>query len=299
MSGNYRAKWHDYSAKSIYHITLLKSPEMPAFGSLAGDWQIPAGAPGSPYIASSPLGKAVKETLRELPLIHPALKLYSYALMPDHLHLLIRVEANLDEILGRKIGRFKDRVNKRVGAIGVFAPGFNDQILTASRSLDLIFNYIRSNPYRLAVRKANPDFFRRINNLTLGNTPCQAYGNIHLLDNPFKDQVIVHRADSAESFANMKEHWLYTAANGGVLVSPFISPREKEVREEAERNNGRFILITNAPLAERQKPAGRNFDLCAQGRLLIIAPMTAMALNRGCCLKMNSMAKELAAAKPR
>lgn len=299
MSGNHRAKWHDYSAKSIYHITLLKSPEMPAFGSLAGDWRIPASAPGSPYIASSPLGRAVKETLRELPLIHPALKLYSYALMPDHLHLLIRVEADLDEILGRKIGRFKDRVNKRVGSTGVFAPGFNDQIVTSARKLNVIFDYLRSNAQRLAIRRSHPDFFTCANNLVIEGLQCQAYGNIHLLDNPFKDQVVVHRADSAESFAKMKEQWLYTAANGGVLVSPFISPREKEVREEAERNNGRFILITNAPLAERQKPAGRNFDLCAQGRLLIIAPMTAMALNRGCCLRMNSMAKELAASKPR
>lgn len=113
----------------------------------------------------------------------------------------------------------------------------------------------------------------------------------HLLYNPFKDQVIVHRADSDQVYNAHLDRWLYNAANGGVLVSPFISPREKSVKKEADTIGGRFIQITNRPFEDREKPYGHDFDLCAQGRLLIIAPAAGMPMDRASCLKMNSLAQ--------
>lgn len=292
--GNTRARWHDYRQKGLYHLTLLKAPLTPAFGSLSGNQTIPVGTPGSSFITASPTGKAIKLALLELTSIHPALRLYQYALMPDHLHLLVRVESGLDEILGRKIAIFKTIANKNANMEQVFAKGFNDQILSSSRNLDAVYRYLRENPYRLAVRRANPDFFQKLNNLTIAGVACQAYGNIHLLANPFKEQVIVHRADTPVQFDRNKDRWLYTAANGGVLVSPFISPREKEIRTEAEELDGRFILITNQPFAGRDKPTGRDFDLCTQGRMLIITPLQPLDFSRPACLKMNELAKQIA-----
>ncbi|MDE6379851.1 MAG: hypothetical protein K2L11_05205 [Muribaculaceae bacterium] len=273
---------------------MMKHPEAPAFGMLAGDCHLPIGSLGSSYIRASEIGSVIKQSLRHISDIHPALRLFQYALMPDHLHLILSVEYVLDETVGRKLGAFKVDVNQRVGIDHVFDRGFNDQILTKSRKLDIIYNYIRSNPYRLAIRHAYPDFFTRCNNLTIGDIPCQAYGNIHLLENPFKDQVIVHRADNDQTFLANKDRWLHTAANGGVLVSPFISQREKLIRKEAESSGGRFILIANRPFREREKPSGKDFDLCAQGRLLIIVPLTALPLDRPSCLKMNSLALTIA-----
>lgn len=272
----------------------MKHPDAPSFGSLVGDCHLPIGSPGSSYIRASEIGIAIKKRLRRISYIHPALRLFQYALMPDHLHMIISVEDKLNETVGRKLGAFKVGVNHLTGIDQVFEKGFNDQILTKSRKLDIIYNYLRANPYRLAVRRACPDFFTRCNNLIIGDTPCHAYGNIHLLDNPFKDQVIVHRADTDHTFFTFRDHWLHTAANGGVLVSPFISQREKVIRKEAESSGGRFILITNHPFGEREKPSGKDFALCAQGRLLIIAPSTPMPLDRSVCLKMNSLAKTIA-----
>ncbi len=128
----------------------------------------------------------------------------------------------------------------------------------------------------------------------IGETQCQLYGNHHLLDNPFKEQVIVHRADTAEQFERNKEKWLYTAANGGILVSPFISRREKEIRREAEELGGRFILIANRPFGDREKPVGKDFGLCAEGRLLIIAPQSPLDFSRSACLQMNTLACHIA-----
>lgn len=143
------------------------------------------------------------------------------------------------------------------------------------------------------MRRAHPEFFSRVNELKIGDHTYQAYGNFQLLDNPFKEQVIVHRADTPEIRRRNRELWLYTAANGGVLVSPFISPDEKVIRSEAEESGGRIILIINHLIDSRYKPVGHDFDLCEAGRLLIISANLDGNLSRSACLTMNALAEEI------
>lgn len=292
-TGNNRAPWHDYRSRQIYHITLKKHPDAPYFGHISGDWHLPAGTPGSPFISASPLGKIIKDCLRTLHEIHPSLHLFQYTLMPDHLHMIISVEGNLDEILGRKIAIFKVRVNSQSGLPHVFDRGFNDQLLKSGRSLDQFFNYLRQNPYRLAVRFANPEFFTRRNNLIIGGNQYQAYGNMHFIENPFKAQVLVHRSYSPDQLARKKEIWLHTAANGGILVSPFVSRAEKDVRAEAEALGAKFIIITHEAFGDRFKPSAHDFALCSEGRLVLISLglSKGLPLTRGVCLRMNELAK--------
>ena len=262
-SGNYRARWHDYRARAIYHITLLKASCCESFGRLGGDSAVPPGNPGSPYLIASPTGKCIKEALRRLPEIHPSLRLFQYALMPDHLHILISVESELDDMLGRKLAIFKVMVNKLSGQEQVFQKGFNDQIVGPDRKLDAIYRYLRENPYRLA----HPESFRRVTTLQIGGSAYSAYGNLQLLDNPFKEQVVVHRADDQPTRADNFNRWLHCVANGGVLVSPFISKDEKAVRPAsvcsidssfprpmAERRCQRFwsTVISGSPTSGRR-----------------------------------------------
>lgn len=291
-----RAYWHDYRAPGRYMITLSKSPSVPSLSTIEGDWRLPVGTSGSSYTRWSPVGGRIARLIYHIGSIHPALRAEQYVVMPDHVHILLCVKTGLTEHLGLFIARFKTAVNDACGMEHVFEDGFNDQIVSYKRDLNTLFDYIRSNPYRLAVRRANPDFFTRINNLTIGTTTCQAYGNIHLLHNPFIEQVIVHRADAPETLARNRERWLYTAANGGVLVSPFISKPEKTVCSEAEALGGRIILITNETFTERYKPAAHDFELCAQGRLLILSVGGAAKenLSREACLRMNDLAQTIA-----
>lgn len=185
-TGNHRARNHDYASKCLYHITMMKAKDIAAFGRLAGDYRLSPSLRGSSYIEASPTGRAIKQALRLIPEIHPALRIYQYALMPDHLHFVIAAEDRLDEAIGRNV-----------------------------------------------------------------------------------------------------------VANGGVLVSPFISREEKEIRKMAEEIDGRIILISNEPLGERQKPHGNNFARCASGNLLILTPTNPplpASLSRTACLAMNSLA---------
>lgn len=274
-------------------VTLNKLPGVTDFGILQGDSRLPVGQKGGSFVSATAIGSAIKEVLRQFYLIEPNIRILQYALMPDHVHVLLFVEQHTEEILGRIIARFKVEVNKTAGMKQVFAKGFNDQILKSTRSLDVIYNYLRSNARRLAVRRANPEFFRRVNALTIGEMTYQAYGNFQLLECPFKEQVVVHRSDTPEQRHHARERWLYTAANGGVLVSPFISPAEKAVRTDAEEAGGRFILITNRPMEDRYKPTGRDFDLCEQGRMLILSANLPGSLTRSVCLGLNALARAI------
>lgn len=288
-----RATWHDYTQRCIYMVTLKKSLHIEPFGTLKGDCRLPFDVRGSSYVSASPTGKAIKDAIRQIPSIEPKVKILQYALMPDHVHILLFVTETTEEILGRIIARFKILVNEAAGTEGVFTKGFNDQILKSSRDLSTLFRYLRDNPRRLAVRRAHPEYFRRVNTLHLCGRECMAYGNFQLLDNPFKEAVVVHRADSDAVRGEKSGLWHYTAANGGVLVSPFISEAEKAVRDDAEACHGKVILLTAEPLGERYKPAEHDFLLCEAGKLLIVSLSTPGKLSREKCLAMNRFAQDI------
>lgn len=118
----------------------------------------------------------------------------------------------------------------------------------------------------------------------------QAYGNLQLLRNPFKEQVVVHRAETAEQHDRNRRRWLHTGANGGVLVSPF----HFHIRESRPcRSRGRRSALHPhhcRTLRRAYKPAAHDFDLCAAGRMLIISINQPGSLSRATCLAMNELA---------
>lgn len=291
-----RARWHDYTSPCRYMITINKHPLSPPLCI------IKLKTPSLPltvenlYVQWSPIGKIIAKRLYHISAIFPEMIVEQYAIMPDHVHFLLHIRQPLSEHLGFYIARLKRQICHEA-ASNIFTDGYNDQIIHPSRSLQTIYTYIRENPFRLAVRRLHPDFFTCINNLSVAGTPCQAYGNLQLLDNPFKEAVIIHRSDDAATCHRHREQWLYTAANGGVLVSPFISPAERQIRAEAEALGGQTILLTNRPLAAREKPSGNDFSQCAKGNLLLLAPSTLPPeanLSRATCLTLNHLSQTIA-----
>lgn len=270
---NKRAWWHDYYSRSIYLITINKKSDTPVFGELAGDWRIPVGYPNSPYIIYSDLGKAILRTIKKIPAIIPNTDLMQYIIMPDHIHFLIFVKDRTPFHLGKYISAFKNNLRLKLG-YSVFQTGFNDKILSVTRKLDDIYRYIRENPYRLAIKKANPDNFRRCDAIKIQGQFYTGYGNLFLLKDPFKDAVIIHRKYTQKEREDLKERWLHNSYAGGVLVSPFIAQAEKKIKEEVENFGGRIILIVDKPLPPPPyKPSRQDFYRCAKGELLILAPI--------------------------
>lgn len=85
------------------------------------------------------------------------------------------------------------------------------------------------------------------------------------------------------------------AVNGGVLVSPFIHPYERALRDQILEAGGRIIHVVDRRFAPREKPARREFELCAQGKALIISRTDAVrtddVMTRELAMSLNRMAE--------
>lgn len=299
-----RAFAHNYHAPFIYHIILKKQEGVENFGKIKGDARIPPGTQGSTYIEESPLGRLISKSIFRLQYSFPVLQIYRFAIMSDHIHILLRVkewtEKHLDHYiyaLTESIStKYSTLINKEISPEDIFQPGYCDKPLLRNRSLDTLFRYIRENPYRLAVRQQFPQFFRRARRLKIGDTECEAYGNLFLLRNPDKDAVKISRKFTPDETARKKAAWLFNSGRGTILVSPFISPAEKAVRTESETLGAHIILITHEAFGERFKPADHDFALCSRGHLLIVTlgHPAGTPLTRALCLQMNALTETIA-----
>lgn len=300
-----RKKNHDYRSPCKYHITLSKTENAPVFGCLPKHLDL--SYPENIKIERNALGNVIARLIREIPKIEPRTAIYQYIVMPDHVHFLIHVKETLNQPLGHLIGRIKAYITYEWHRLApaslnydIFTKGFNDKIIFHHRSLDDVFKYIRLNPYRLAVRKDRPIFFQKVRNIYIDNREIQAYGNLFHLRNPFIYNLIIHRSDDEFTFNNKREYSLYHASNGGVIISAFISKREKEIRKDIEEVGGKIILIRNRPFDDREKPARHDFQLCCEGRILIISPIDYLNIpptehpTRVQCLDMNSLSEKIA-----
>ena len=325
-SNKRRARWHDYRSVSLYMLTYTALPHRPSLGSVELINK-------EPTIVHTALGKKILEEIDKIPIFHPRIDLYTRVVMPDHIHFIIYVKERLDRQLGMELAGFSKACNDAYRDILrddayrdhilhdeayrdiirggnelqlpdcdksdlLFDEGFNDRIIMHPNQLDTCRRYIEDNPRRLYIKKLYPDLFRRYNHLQIDNRHYAAYGNIFLLRDFERMQVVIHRADSSETRLLNKKRWLQCASNGGVLVSPFISRDEKEIRNLAIDAGANLIIIRNEGFEERFKPSGLEFELCSEGRLLLLAPwpdkLRRSVVTRAEALEMNALAAKIA-----
>lgn len=358
----------DYRQRAIYQVTLVQADRArPLLGRLViNDPKAPPEAVTA-RIEPSELGVAILAHWKRLGDFAPEIKPFFCQLMPDHLHAILEVTRPMAKPLGNAIGGFKtgcekiyrelalsaqdkalsaqDKApperNRRAclvpearasGAPRLWAAGFQDSILFRAGQLDAMFNYLRDNPRRLAVKRLFPDLFRAVAALrrplpSLGVVGAfAALGNRFLLDRPLV-QVQVSRRDFAyrrepkaggglkiardavgeplvaqenAAFAAKAEALLARARQGAALLSPCVSEGEREIARRAFAEGLPLVVLRNKGFAPLEKPGGRHFDACAAGRLLMLAPAAwphvpgEKPMTRRDALALNRLAQALA-----
>ena len=115
-------------------------------------------------VVFSPLGRAIFEHFKKMGAFTPGLEPVYCAVMPDHLHLLVKIVRELARPLGNAIGGFKtgcEKIYQRTGGAGrLFAEGFVDEIILRAGQLKAEFAYLLDNPRRLAVKRLFPWLFK-------------------------------------------------------------------------------------------------------------------------------------------
>ena len=91
-----RSPWHDYHGRGTYMLTLVVEGRMPLLGKLAGRVDTRPGDSDAPKVMLSELGTAI--VTEEIPKIHryyPQVEVWKVCIMPDHVHLIVRVKEDL------------------------------------------------------------------------------------------------------------------------------------------------------------------------------------------------------------
>ncbi len=287
---------HDYQSRCIYMITLVVKERRPLLGSLTGN-----GETTPAIVEPSPLGQAVIQSLINLPKFYPQIAIWTFQLMPDHLHFIVFVKERIPVHFGKVINGFKVGCNRAYKELvkgdipGLWEDGYNDLILDRDGQLQRMKAYIHDNPRRLAIKRNHADLFQVQRNIKVGKYTFAALGNVFLLDAPCLLQVQCSRKLTPLQINATVQRFLSLAQNGAVLVSPSISPGEKAVMKAAFEHGFPVIVLQENGFAPLAKPGGRRFDACAQGRLLMLAPWEhhndRRVIKRSQCLDLNEMAR--------
>lgn len=181
------------------------------------------------------------------------------------------------------------------------------------RQLPATIHYMDMNPQRLATKRLKPGYLRVQRGIEITGRTYDAVGNIALLHAANHMPVHVRRTmvEAAEhgdtqALRDYMNSCVLAARKGTVMVSPFISPKERDVQRVLLQEQRPFIYLTDDPIGEYYKPSDALFDACAEGRILILHPTTedykpaeeqrpdgSHRIRRSACVALNGLAEEI------
>lgn len=204
-----------------------------------------------------------------------------------------------------------DTLPSRIGkdAYGTLFPIFTEmphiRPMGQRRQLPTTIQYITNNPQRLATKRLMPGFFRVQEGIDIAGRSYSGVGNIRLLHNKCLAPVHVRsmwvkdaeQHGDAQKLRDYMNGCILAARQGTVMVSPFISPEEKEVLSVLLAEKHPFILLSDNGFRDYYKPTDALFDAVAEGRVLILSPWEhdpdKHHISREDCVALNGMAEEI------
>ena len=168
----------------------------------------------------------------------------------------------------------------------LFAHEYHDSLLYGRGQLARMKSYIKENPRRLALKRANRDLFRIRQDYAIGPFSCTVLGNIFLAGHPLRQVLQCSRSLTPEQIEERQHECLMLAAGGAVFITAAISQGEKVIARSLREHGFPLIILLEqgSPKPESShyryfKPQGVYFEACAAGRLLLVEPH-AEALER-------------------
>ena len=106
-----------------------------------------------PNILLSKYGIIVDESIRGIPAHYPAISVDNYVIMPNHIHLRLQINSNVDgrpmaaPTISTVVNHLKGIASKRTG-LSLWQKGFYDHIIRGEHDYQEIWNYITGNPFK-------------------------------------------------------------------------------------------------------------------------------------------------------
>ena len=146
-----RLRNYDYGQNGAYFITICTKDRKQILSKIVGD--------GFP-VPNLP-GRIAEEMIEQVMIRYPSVSVDKYVIMPDHIHLLLRIEGtgNPSPTLGNVIGWYKYQTTKRINqtdatqGLQVFQRSYYDHVIRNQQDYDSVWEYIENNPRKWAMKK--------------------------------------------------------------------------------------------------------------------------------------------------
>lgn len=291
-----RIPYHNYRDKGTYMLTLVVEGRKPLFGSLQGDGLATSGTEKEPKVILSPLGKAIHDhEIRKISAYYPMVEVWKLCIMPDHLHIIVRVKEEMPEgknlgqvVRGFKTGCTRSWWSLTEGQAQTATGPFGEPKGTGAHTPP---NPAATAPAQVPV--GSP----------AGKRPL-------LFEKGYCDKILLRPGqlenwkryldDNPRRLAIKRQYPDYFTVLQHISIGEWkCQAGEKEVMREAMNRGYRLIFIRENGFPEFYKPSGESFTACSEGRLLQISPweyhMQRKTISREQCLQLNRLAEEIAA----
>ena len=137
---------YDYSTPNAYFITVCTQDRKNLFWTDVG-----AAISRQENVSLTDLGIVVKQSIDEIPEHYPAITVDNYVIMPNHIHLLLQINADIDgrpmaaPTISTVVNQMKGVISKRAG-FSVWQKGFYDHVIRNDNDYRDIWKYIEGNP---------------------------------------------------------------------------------------------------------------------------------------------------------
>lgn len=140
-----RLKDWDYSQSGEYFLTICAKGHSAIFGRVVG-----TSIARPPEVVLSPLGRLVRQAVEAIPEHYPSGRVEKAVVMPNHLHLLLRLQpvdgrAMLVPTVAEVVRQMKGYVTKQAG-FAVWQGRYHDHIVRDQEDHDRIWTYLEENP---------------------------------------------------------------------------------------------------------------------------------------------------------
>ena len=288
----YYRRYHgyDYSRGAVLFITMATEPRKALFGKVA-----------DAVVLLSDFGRQVLECIEAIPRFNPGISLLEYVLMPDHLHMVLRIVPGLAEplqVLGAAMRKFKSYTTtlarRQHGLSTIWQQGYHDRICVSRRFIEAVTRYIRYNPLKYELMYNHPQYMHIREPIDSPRLDVDDFwkgiGNVDLLSPDAKLLSLrVSRKVAARNLPHVISRIEDAVRAGYVVISGFISPGEVAVRDMLLENKAaRFVHILPSCMKNGHRPDSRYLPPLAEGRFLEIAEGNdETEFGRSACLALN------------
>lgn len=183
----------------------------------------------------------------------------------------------------------------------LFEPTYDITILYRHDQLRSMVEYVHSNPWRKWLKQHHHDRFFPLRGVSISGSTYDTVGNIMLLGLKRKC-VHVRRHFTPEERRAYMNSCIKEAREGAVLVSPFISPYEAQVRDFALMEGHAVMVLVHQSISDYATFPEPLLSALLHGQDLLQAPpytqdhpTLSSTITRKECQSLNSQAETIAA----